>query len=345
MKSFVKKSLAAVALIGTLSAACIGYSWYGSYRLEHPLRVEVKKGAGIQTLAADLKKAGVISNESMFKLYMRTHGLNPKITAGLFFFRGKVNIAEVAQILTSGNKNNLKITVPEGRNRWEIFKIMNKQMPWLDSIEWNHNAEDPKFIKKMGLNGSSVEGYLFPATYQFPQGIDEAGIQEIMIRQFKKNWASLDTSSSALFNAQGKLAVITLASIVEEEAGVPSERPEISGVFTQRLEQGIPLGADPTVRYIFRNMDGPILKSQLQSESPYNTRRFKGLPPGPISNPGLASLKAALHPNPTQMLFFVAKDDGSHQHYFAATYQEHLKYCEMAGSNRKKAGRSEAAEY
>lgn len=343
---FKLKNFLAVALVLVIAVlGSIAYGWYGSTKLEHPVRIEVKKGSGVQSLSAQLKSAGLIKNEMLFKLYLRTHRLNPKITAGLFFFRGKINTAQVAAILTEGNKDDLKITIPEGRNRWEIFTLLNKKMAWLDSAEWNQISEDPAWLKKMGIEGSSVEGFLFPATYNFPHGIDERGIQEIMIRQFKKNWLSLDTTQSELFTSKGRLGVMTMASIVEEEAGVASERPEISGVFYNRLVQGIPLGADPTVRYIFKNMDGPILKSQLQSESPYNTRRFRGLPPGPISNPGLASLKAALKPNQTKMLYFVAKDDGSHQHYFAPSYEEHLKYCEDASANRKKAGRAAAAEY
>lgn len=340
--------LTSIVIVGVLLLGTYAHfymTWHKDYTLDKPVRIEIAKGSSLGTVTQLLEQKGAIHSPLYFKLYMKWHNLAPKLTAGLFFFRDEVSIEEIAQILTSSEKGNLHITIPEGRNRWEIFKILRAKMPWLNEKEWNRISEDPKWLSELGIQASSVEGFLFPATYDFPQGADEAAIQQIMVKQFKKVWAKLDTSSSELFASKGQIGVMTMASIVEEEAGVASERPEISGVFYGRLQKGIPLGADPTVRYIYRNTDGPILRSQLQSDSPYNTRRFKGLPPGPISNPGLASIKAALKPNQTGMVFFVAKDDGSREHYFAKTYQEHLKYCEIAGKNRKNAGRSEAAEY
>ena len=128
--------------------------------------------------------------------------------------------------------------------------------------------------------------------------------------------------------------VLTLASVVEEETGIPEERPLIAGVFHNRLRIGMPLGADPTVRFIFKNLTGPIYKSQLNSDNPYNTRKFKGLMPGPISNPGRKAIEAALYPANTEALYFVAKDDGSMTHFFSKNLADHNKYKDVAAKNR-----------
>jgi UPF0755 protein len=128
---------------------------------------------------------------------------------------------------------------------------------------------------------------------------------------------------------------VTLASIVEKEAGVPSERPLIAGVFYNRLLQNWSLGADPTVRFVLRKLTGPITVKDLNVNSPYNTRRFTGLPPGPICNPGKGALLAALNPANTEMMFFVAKDNGSRQHFFSKNNTEHIRYKSVAAENRK----------
>jgi UPF0755 protein len=130
--------------------------------------------------------------------------------------------------------------------------------------------------------------------------------------------------------------VLTLASVVEEETGNPKERPLIAGVFHNRLRLDMPLGADPTVRFIFKNLTGPIYKSQLNSDNPYNTRKFKGLMPGPISNPGRHAIEATLRPDTTKMLYFVAKDDGSGEHFFSKSLEEHNRYKNIAAQNRAK---------
>ena len=128
--------------------------------------------------------------------------------------------------------------------------------------------------------------------------------------------------------------VLTLASVVEEETGKTDERPLISGVFHNHLRKGMPLGADPTVRFIFKNLNNHIYKSQLNSDSPYNTRKFKGLMPGPISNPGRKAIEAALHPAETKALYFVAKDNGSGEHFFSSTLSDHNKFKDIAAKNR-----------
>ena len=141
--------------------------------------------------------------------------------------------------------------------------------------------------------------------------------------------------------------MVTLASIVEEESSLASERPQVAGVYYNRVRMNWPLGADPTVRFIFRNMSGPIYKSQLNSDHPYNTRnpKNKGLPPGPISSPGQESLQATLYPDKTPYLYFVGKDDGSRAHFFCTNLACHNKYKEIASRNRVKAGREAGSHY
>ena len=229
-----------------------------------------------------------------------------------------------------------KVTIPEGRASWEIPAYLKKAFPDLDEDRWNRLVQDPKFTRSLGVEANSLEGYLLPETYPFPIDADEETILKQMVAANLKLRDELkEQPGESMWNTLGNWhRVLTLASVVEEETGKTDERPLISGVFHNRLRIGMPLGADPTVRFIFRNLTGPIYKSQLNSDSPYNTRKFKGLMPGPISNPGRKAIQATLHPDKTEALYFVAKDDGSMTHFFSKTLSEHNKYKDVAARNR-----------
>ena len=167
------------------------------------------------------------------------------------------------------------------------------------------------------------------------------------MNRFFSVWNSLDKENSHIYHKLGFHGVVTLAAIVEEESSLASERPQVAGVYYNRVKMNWPLGADPTVRFIFRNMNGPIYRSQLKSDHPYNTRnpKNKGLPPGPISSPGRESLQATLYPDKTPYLYFVGKDDGSKAHYFTTNLADHNKYKNIAAQNRVKRGRERGAHY
>ena len=185
------------------------------------------------------------------------------------------------------------------------------------------------------MEANSLEGYLLPDTYPFPIDADEETIIKQMVAANLKVRDEMKEKPDSKWAVLGNWhKVLTLASVVEEETGKPDERFLIAGVFHNRLEIGMPLGADPTVRFIFKNLTGPIYKSQLNSDSPYNTRKFKGLMPGPISNPGRKAIEAALFPADTKALYFVAKDDGSGTHFFSSTLTDHNKFKDVAAKNR-----------
>ena len=228
-----------------------------------------------------------------------------------------------------------EVTIPEGRASWEIPSYLMKAFPNLDTNRWNALIHDPKFTQSLGVSAKSLEGYLLPETYPFAVDADEEAIIKQMVSANLKLREQYKDMEGTMWDTLGSWhKVLTLASVVEEETGKPDERPLIAGVFHNRLRIGMPLGADPTVRFIFKNLTGPIYKSQLNSNSPYNTRKFKGLMPGPISNPGRKAIEAALKPAKTDALYFVAKDDGSGTHFFSSNLKDHNKYKNIAAKNR-----------
>lgn len=295
--------------------------------------LEIPKGASVIKIGEILEKNEIIESKSFFNYWCRYKKCNPK--AGWFEFPPKINLTEVLYIIENGKNATRKVTIPEGRASWEIPVYLKTAYPQLDTLLWEKQISDSEWIHSLGIKASSLEGYLLPDTYLFPYEASEKEIIEIMVAANLRLMAELEKKPSPFREILGGWhEVLTLASVIEEETGNPRERPLISGVFHNRLRIGMPLGADPTVRFIFRNLTGPIYKSQLNSDSPYNTRKFKGLMPGPISNPGRKAIEAALWPEKTNKLYFVAKDDGSGEHFFSSTLAEHNHYKNVAAKNR-----------
>ena len=259
----------------------------------------------------------------------------PSLKAGWYEIPPRQTLEQIFALLASGKNAVRKVTIPEGRASWEIPAYLKKAFPDLNEDRWNKLVQDPKFAQSLGVDASSLEGYLLPDTYPFAiDANEETIIRQMVAANLKLRDEMKDKPNSKWATLGNWHKVLTLASVVEEETGKPDERFLIAGVFHNRLEIGMPLGADPTVRFIFRNLTGPIYKSQLNSDSPYNTRKFKGLMPGPISNPGRKAIEAALFPADTKALYFVAKDDGSGTHFFSSTLTDHNKYKDVAAKNR-----------
>lgn len=296
--------------------------------------LEIPKGSSYTTISRILAEKGVWNDDLALQIWGKLN--HPKSKAGWFEIPPHQSIAEIMAIIDSGKNAVRKVTIPEGRASWEIPAYLKKAFPDLDEKRWNSLVQDPKFAQSLGVEASSLEGYLLPDTYPFPVDADEETILKQMVAANLRLRDKLqaDPAPSKWKTLGNWHKVLTLASVVEEETGIPSERPLIAGVFHNRLKIGMPLGADPTVRFIFKNLTGPIYKSQLNSNSPYNTRKFPGLMPGPISNPGRKAIEAALHPDNTDALYFVAKDDGSHTHFFSSTLSQHNKYKDVAARNR-----------
>jgi len=333
----MKKILLCFALILVLAAAFGAYSIQS--RLEEKAQnkslvlIEIPKGSSPTKVFQVLQKNGIWSDELAFKITCRRQ--KPNLKAGWFEIPAELTLPQVLSVIESGKNAVKRVTIPEGRASWEIPAYLKKAFPNLDENRWNKLVQDPKFAQSLGLEAKTLEGYLLPDTYPFAMDANEETILKQMVAANLKLRDELKDKPGSMWNTLGSWhRVLTLASVVEEETGIPEERPLIAGVFHNRLRIDMPLGADPTVRFIFKNLTGPIYKSQLNSNSPYNTRKFKGLMPGPISNPGRKAITAALFPAKTDALYFVAKDDGSMTHFFSSNLADHNKYKDVAARNR-----------
>lgn len=300
---------------------------------EQMVLLEIPKGSSPAKVSQILHENGIWTDDFAFKLWCRLN--KPNMKAGWYEIPTKSSLDELIHLFESGRNAVRKVTIPEGRASWEIPAYLKRAFPKLDTNRWNALIQDAKFTHSLGINANSLEGYLLPETYPFPIDADEATIIKQMVSANFKLRDQLEQLEGTMWDSLGSWhKVLTLASVVEEETGKADERPLISGVFHNRLRIGMPLGADPTVRFIFKNLTGPIFRSQLNSNSPYNTRKFKGLMPGPISNPGKKAIMAALQPAQTDALYFVAKDDGSGTHFFSSNLKDHNKYKDLAEKNR-----------
>ncbi len=234
---------------------------------------------------------------------------------------------DVLDTLVDGVPILTSVTVPEGKNLYEIGKILESK-EIVSYKEFVKEAKDPRWTKELGIDAPSVEGYLFPETYKFAPGTPASTVVSTMLDLFRNKTDELDFSKSYL----PKHKVIILASIVEKETGAKSERPTIAGVYLNRLKKGMRLQADPTTIYgIWENYNGNLKKKHLLEKTEYNTYKMSGLPLGPIANPSLAAVKAVLNPKKHNFIYFVSKNDGTH--VFTSTYKEHLKAVEYWQKN------------
>ncbi len=297
---------------------------------------EVPPKVSLASLAQDLQGKGLIPNATVFRLLLRFSRQDRKIRAGYFYVRPSNSALGMMGKLTLGKMATQMVTIPEGKASWETFTILKARFP-LDSLRFDSLVHSADFAKACNVNAPSLEGFLFPDTYVLPWKVTERDVIKVMTRRFQEVTAYLD-KQSPMYRKYGQLGWLTLASIVEKEAAVPAEQNLIAGVFYNRLLQGWSLGADPTVRFAVHKPTGPLFVSDLNSDSPYNTRKFTGLPPGPICNPGRGALLAALNPMPTDKMYFVAKDDGSREHFFSVDNSNHLRFKDVAAANRVKRG-------
>ncbi|MCL2689870.1 MAG: endolytic transglycosylase MltG [Chitinispirillia bacterium] len=306
----------------------VGLGAYAYYYTMMPMgesaetvQITIERGTSARAVADSLEAHGIVRSADALFYYLRFSGISAKIQSGLFTFVKGEGALSASEKLLKSQTIDQQIFIKEGFTVEQTASRFAAEMG-IDSAEFVRLCYDAEFIKSTGINANSLEGYLFPDTYRFSGKCDAALILRRMTARFNEVWATVagDSAIMAKYNVH---QIITLASIVEKEATLPSERGKIAGVFHNRLRLGWPLGADPTVRYIFRKFDGPLYRSELNVDSPYNTRRFKGLPPGPICSPGLGAIAASAKPDTTKAMFFVAKWDGSGAHDFSVTNAEH----------------------
>jgi UPF0755 protein len=212
-----------------------------------------------------------------------------------------------------------QVTIPEGLAGQQIAELLADR-GLVDRDRFVSLLRDRETLGRFGLEGESLEGYLFPDTYRVVKGLNEEAIAQRMVRRFQEMFGPEEQARARELQMTVP-EVVTLASLIEREAHVPEERPLISSVFHNRLRRGMPLQSDPTVMYALSRFSGRLTKANLQAPSPYNTYLRQGLPPGPIANPGRASIMAALYPASSRYLYFVSKNDGTHA--FSTTLREH----------------------
>jgi UPF0755 protein len=299
---------------------------------------EVPPKVSLQALSEDLESKGLVPNAKTFKYFLRLSGQDKKIRAGYYYVKTSNSVLEMVSKLTAGKQATRAVTIPEGKASWEIYSILKTYYP-LDSLAFDSLVQSAEFATACRVEAPTLEGFLFPDTYVLPWKMSERDILKVMVRRFHEATSTLPPESTVIKN-YGTVGWVTLASIVEKESALPAEQELIAGVFYNRLLQGWTLGADPTVRFARHKPTGPLLVSDLEVNSPYNTRRFAGLPPGPICNPGRGALQAALNPMHTDKMFFVAREDGSRGHYFSVDNREHMHYKAMASANRENRGQA-----
>ncbi|MBI1993635.1 MAG: endolytic transglycosylase MltG [Deltaproteobacteria bacterium] len=301
--------------------------------LQEPQTVEVKveRGEPLSAIVHRLKDHGVISNERLFSLWARLWRLDKKIHWGLYRFELPLPPRQVLDQMQLGKGLFHRVTVPEGLTVREIAELLEKAAI-ADKERFLAEAAKAELLSRVGMEGKAIEGYLFPDTYYFTPFVTERDILIAMVEQFRASF------SSRLEERAGEIGLdvhqaVTLASLIEKETGVDEERPLISAVFHNRLRARIPLQSDPTVIYGMKRFTGALTRKDLQNPTPYNTYRIPGLPPGPICNPGLAALMAALQPAQVPYLYFVSKNDGSH--VFSVSLVEHNRAVRMYQSGKR----------
>jgi len=283
--------------------------------------VWIPKGEPVYGIAERLKTHSVIRSKKGFYAGTLLLRVSKKLQAGTYHFEGKMSLYQVIRKLQKGDVVYREVTIPEGWTAKRIAGLLFRQVG-IDSVEFLKYVHDPSFCRVLGIEAESLEGYLYPNTYQFTPPVTAQEILQRMVEQFHAHFSD---SLKARAREMGWTVhqVVTLASIIEGEAKFDEERPIISAVYHNRLRIGMALQACPTIQYLLP--DGPrhLFKKDLEIRSPYNTYLHPGLPPGPVCNPGIASLKAALYPAPVNYLYMVSNGDGSHT--FSLRLEEHVK--------------------
>ncbi len=308
-----------------------------------PLRFVVAPGSTARAIAEQLAAAGLIGDATLFEAYVRTGGMAERLEAGTFYLNPAMTTVEIAAALQDARAASIRVTIPEGWRLEQIADYLRERQISLDSDDYRRRALSGDLTgldvsRYAFLNsrpaGTSLEGYLFPSTFELPR--EGASAVDFLTRQLDAFLAQVvPVYDAAVAGGDTKLdlyAVLTLASIVEREAVLAEERAAIAAVYLNRLAAGIKLDADPTVQYAlgYQPTTGqwwktPVFLEEYSSVlSPYNTYIYTGIPPGPIASPGLASIQAVLQPDDHAYFYFVATPDGSGAHIFAETYDEHL---------------------
>lgn len=322
--------LAAVLLVVASAGAVFGYlawdfmSTPGSAENKDVI-YEVLPSKSFMAVARDLELAGVIKSASAFNVYARLTGERSRLKVGEYLLRTEMTPGEVIGVITSGRSVAKAFTVSEGLNIFDIALLVERAGIG-SRQEFLGLVRDPAFVKSLlGDSLLSLEGYLYPETYQVTKFMGLRGLIVAMVRRFEAVWADIEKDPA--FKGWNRHQLVTFASLIEKETGAAFERPMISSVFHNRVRKKMRLQTDPTILYGIALESGEmpknISRADLTRPTPYNTYVIPGMPPGPIANPGRDSMLAAMRPAQSDYIFFVSKNDGTH--VFSVTYEDHNK--------------------
>jgi UPF0755 protein len=315
--------LLAFAMLSVHVSYLIGWKYSGA-----PVEFQVAAGEGFSRINHRLSQEHLISNPRVFHHYTKFQGKLEKIQVGVYRIENGMTMGDILFMLTEGKSIIEPLTIPEGKNLYEIGDIL-EQKKITSKKEFVSLATSAEFVKKLNLQGETLEGYLFPETYKFAPGSSAETVIKTMVRQYEKKTENLNFSGTTL----SPYDVLILASIVEKETGAKAERKTIAGVFSNRLQKNMRLQSDPTTIYgIWNRFKGNLRKQDLMEKTDYNTYQISRLPKGPICNPSLEAIEAVLNPEKHSYLFFVSRNDGTH--VFTVTYQEHQKAVDHFQKNR-----------
>jgi len=304
---------------------------------ERTVTVKIRSGSSLQSISNLLIEEGVIQDRDDFIFTAKMFKLSDDLKAGQYQIPTGLSNYKILKILSEGKVARIKVVIPEGYTARQIASLFQQKLE-TDSSKFMSLVYDEPFIKTLEVNDVSLEGYLYPDTYYFHWGLNEKRVIRYLVNEFheKYNASLLQKTKNMGWTVH---QVLTLASIIEGEAMIDKERPIISAVYHNRLKRGMLLQADPTIQYIIP--DGPrrLLHRDLEIDSPYNTYKYAGLPPGPVNNPGILSIKAALEPADVNYLYFVAVGDGSHR--FSRNLQDHLRAKRKFDEYRKMVNRKQ----
>ena len=309
---------ALVILAGVLTGVAAFLSLtlpYAGFR--EPVFVDLPRGTGTAGVARLLSDAGVVRHQWQF-LLARAFRRTAKLQAGEYRFAAPASVWQVYDRVAAGDIFYYELMVPEGQNIYDIASSL-ETMGVIGGNDFLRCASDPAMIRDIAPEASTLEGYLFPDTYRITRRSEATELCARMTSRFREAWSSLGINAPVH-------ATVTIASLIEKETALADERPLVASVFSNRLRIGMPLDCDPTAIYaalIENRYRGTLSRSDLDSANRYNTYRHAGLPPGPIANPGMASIRAALGPARTHYLYFVARPDGSGGHSFSAELEAH----------------------
>ena len=307
--------LAAIAAAGTVRVALRPLDPGGDEQV-----FEVGAGESLPEIARRLEEAGLVRHRLAVECLGRARELAGRLQRGEYRLSPALSPGEILERIASGRVIDYEVAFPEGFTAAQ-FADRLAAAGLADRDAFLAVVRDPAVPAQLGVEGGSLEGYLFPETYRFPRGLAPIELARAMVGQFQAAWTGI--APRAKERGLSMREVVILASLIEKETGAPDERPLIASVFLNRLRRGMRLETDPSVIYGIADFDGNLRRRDLEDPAnPFNTYRIPGLPPGPIASPGAASLRAVVEPAETQYLYFVSRNDGSHA--FSKTYAEHL---------------------